>query len=365
MMAVLPGILRVFLALWLLLGAMWFGANGHGPWTIFGLAAVFTVAFGIGRWRAWIHSWQNGKMARAFAGQLGTYAAQSVLCALLFLAGRGIGSFAGGSAAVNLEVDTLSRLVWWGVIAILPGLLLIFLEMRSGVVSGLPSQPDPMPEEQADNVTAYETVQTPSVPVTQETFFRQHNYRNVERSGTYGQPDYVRRVIPEKAFLTEAQIDAEEAQLGMTLPPLLRALYLRQNGGSGMSLYAQATMVHHNVEDGWIEVFSGYDDMERLTDMRSLKSAISDYAYFEDEPERFPGGSENMFILAQWYRETLFLDYRGAKDGAPRVGFCDFDAVPVDDLRDPAWEEHAAWWVDFETFFNSLRRRPEDLAEDI
>ena len=52
-----------------------------------------------------------------------------------------------------------------------------------------------------------------------------------------------------------------------------------------------------------------------------------------------------MVVLAQWYRESLVLDYN--QPGEPRVAFMDFD--------DEAWMEQAVWWQDFERFFALLR----------
>jgi hypothetical protein len=78
--------------------------------------------------------------------------------------------------------------------------------------------------------------------------------------------------------------------------------------------------------------------------------AVTDYAdpRNPDEADQFPAGCKAMVVLAQWYRETLFLDYN--LPGAPRVGFTDFDRFDTDGNREPV-----TWWPDFETFFASLR----------
>ena len=53
-----------------------------------------------------------------------------------------------------------------------------------------------------------------------------------------------------------------------------------------------------------------------------------------------------MVVLTQYYRETLFLDYRVA--GRVSVGFVDFD--------DKDWPERIITWESFDEFFDSLRR---------
>lgn len=55
-----------------------------------------------------------------------------------------------------------------------------------------------------------------------------------------------------------------------------------------------------------------------------------------------------MIVLAQWYRETLFLDYD--QPGAPRAFYTDFDRYDVNGNRGAI-----IWWKDFETFFAALR----------
>lgn len=342
-----PGILRIVLVFWLLGGAIWFGFSGNPPLVILGLALVFTLTFGIGKWRAWVLAKEHGQLARAVLDQASTFIVQAILAGIFYLAGRGVASVASMHPGPSFNS---SALLLWGVIGIALGFVLIWLEKETGTVSGI-SRPAVDPD--APSI--------PNITVTEDNFFQAHHFSNQKFRGDIHAGTYKGTTIDDKAYLSEAQLAAEEDRLGISLPPLLRRLYLRQNGGSAMSLLAQTDVDFHNAEDGWIAVFSGYDDMVPLTEMRSLKASIGDYAYSDEQPEEFPDGCDQMFILAQWYRETLFLDYRKAT--SPRVGFCDFDNVGVNDLRDPAWEGRAEWWEDFDTFFAALKRRPEEVRD--
>jgi hypothetical protein len=145
---------------------------------------------------------------------------------------------------------------------------------------------------------------------------------------------------------TQAKIIEAETRLGVRLPVALRELYFVQNGGSVNSVCVPkpGIAMPHRFDDV-IMPFSGYDDLYPTENIRSVHQAISDYADPEAEAERFPENCQRMLILAQWYRETLFLDYRGGPD--PKVGFVDLD--------DDGWAERCVWWADFETFFASLR----------
>jgi hypothetical protein len=126
----------------------------------------------------------------------------------------------------------------------------------------------------------------------------------------------------------------------------LRALYLVQNGGSVNAVCApKPGIALAQRYDDVIMPFSGYNDLYPSELIRSVHEATSVYADPEAEAERFPENCERMFILAQWYSETLFLDYRSGPD--PKIGFANFG--------DEGWTEGCVWWADFDAFFASLR----------
>ncbi|MFN7164671.1 MAG: hypothetical protein ACK4P2_07615, partial [Hyphomonas sp.] len=96
--------------------------------------------------------------------------------------------------------------------------------------------------------------------------------------------------------------------------------------------------------------FGGSDDLVPAESLRTVWDTITDYADpgSPEEAAAPPEGAKAMIVLAQWYRETLFLDYN--QSGAPRVGYTDFDRFDLQGNRDTV-----TWWKDFETFFAALR----------
>ena len=151
--------------------------------------------------------------------------------------------------------------------------------------------------------------------------------------------------------LSEDDITRAEARLGRALPDLLIALYRQQNGGAVAPVCIP--LPEHPAPAQYAEVllpFAGNNDLVPAEDLRTVWDTMTDYADPDapDAASQFPVGAKAMIVLAQWYRETLFLDYNQA--GAPRVGFTDFDRFDTDGNRDTV-----TWWKDFETFFASLR----------
>jgi hypothetical protein len=132
------------------------------------------------------------------------------------------------------------------------------------------------------------------------------------------------------------------------LPDGLRKLYLLQNGGSVLDVFS-GDAADPSEEDTM--PFSGYSDLNPIDTLRTVHDAVLDYAY-EDDLDRFPKGAKQLIILAQWYRETLFLDYRDG--GEPSVGFVDFDKVRNHSQED--WMCYAITWPDFDSFFATLYR---------
>jgi hypothetical protein len=151
--------------------------------------------------------------------------------------------------------------------------------------------------------------------------------------------------------LSEDDITRAEARLGRALPDLLIALYRQQNGGSVAGLCIPLPeQVAPTRYDQVILPFGGYNDLVPAESLRTVWDTVTDYAdpANPDEAAQFPDGAKAMIVLAQWYRETLFLDYN--QPGAPRVGYTDFDRYDTNGNRDTVM-----WWKDFETFFAALR----------
>lgn len=331
---------RSLLGVILLGAAIGFGAAARSPLVVLPLALIFAVAFALGRWRGWQAALRNGSFVSALRGQWQTLLAQLLLVGVLYLLGRGLGALMAPDLVAS-GFDATDRLALFGlaIVAVCGGAGLALAEARMPAVTTAPQSP---------RVVEFKLVDF--VPVNDETFFAGHHFSNTVKA-----KDGSTQCNPALAYLTKTQIADAESRLGIALPPHLRRLYLRQNGGSMGGLVAARGANPGTAESDWLYPFSGYDDLNPLRSVRSLKDSIEDYASFDDQPEMFPSGADRMIILAQWYRETLFLDYRNG--APPRVGFFDFDASP--DLQDPEWESRAHWWPDFETFFAGLRRPPQ------
>ena len=204
------------------------------------------------------------------------------------------------------------------------------------------------PNLSADNRTVEYPVKI-GEPPSLETFFDGIHYSHSE-TVEGGETDY----SPNQSSAGGAnKIAVAEAQLDRQLPEKLRAIYRVQNGGSVNSLCIppHASKGLPSLEN-ILTPFSGYNDLNPLERLTTVHESFLSFADPEDDyyASYFKGGVENMIVLAQWYVETLFLDYN--QPGEPRVGFVDFDQ---DD-----WPEKVRWWPSFETFFSELRHYSED-----
>jgi hypothetical protein len=183
-------------------------------------------------------------------------------------------------------------------------------------------------------------------PVTVDSFFAAQQAVLVEAD-----PQAAADLSARSPGLSDDDITRVEARLGRALPELLITLYKRQNGGSVTSV----CIPNPGVEDArrYTDVtmpFGGYNDLVPAETLRTVWDTVCDYADpgAPDDAAQFPDGAKAQLVLAQWYRETLFLDYN--QPGAPRVGYTDFDRYDTDGNRDAV-----TWWKDFETFFAALR----------
>ncbi|WP_353255274.1 hypothetical protein [Hyphomonas sp.] len=97
--------------------------------------------------------------------------------------------------------------------------------------------------------------------------------------------------------------------------------------------------------------FGRYNELIRAETLRTVWDTVCDHAdpNAPDAADQFPHGSKAQLMLAQWYRETLFL--HDNQPGGPRVGFTDFNRFDAEANRD-----RVTWWEDFETFFVALRQ---------
>jgi hypothetical protein len=330
--------LRIFTGLGIVGIVGWTGFSGFSPYVIPVMGMAFTIVFVVGKLASWRRALAGGQIGAAVRGLPITFLIQTILVALIYLVGLGLGAlFAPGREIQAFATGDLL----WPVIVVLGGsalgLIIFLLEKPTARVNSTDNE---LGDEPADVIVE-------AAIVTPETFYVGIHYThgtytdaaNGEGSREYdGTPN-------ENSAGSEEKILAAEARLKVRLPDALRGLYLVQNGGSVANLcVAKPGVSNPQTFEDVMMPFGGYDDLYPTEMLRTVFDAICDYAD-PTESEEFPEQSEKLIILAQWYRETLFLDYRAGD--VPSVGFADFD--------DAGWRERQFFWASFDTFWGELR----------
>lgn len=348
----LSGGLRLLAGSLLLVAAVSAGMLQRSPIIIGSLTLAFSAAFVLGRLAGWQHLARTAGPWRIATSLLSVLLVQAVLVGLLYLLG------VGGAAVLGHErqappfdaIDLWLPLVL-GVVSALLGLAVFRLEhaSRPAGADARTSGFDALVHTQDTTATDAELRVLPT-PLTPETFYDGIHYAHASRSaqGAYdGTPNAASAGSP-------ARIHAAEVRLGVLLPEGLRALYRVQNGGHLPSLCIAIDGTHAATRyDDLLMPFGGYDD---LNPTEQLTTADESFLAFADPDEEeiyghlFRNGTDRMVVLAQWYRQSLYLDY--SQPGEPTVGFVDFDRED--------WADHVQRWPDFATFFAALRRY-EDL----
>lgn len=360
----LSATLRIVSGLALLAAAAFAGWHARPPLAIAALVTVFAASFVVGRRTTW--SATTGKPAPwpSLPSLLPTIAIQGILVGVLYLLGAGLAAVSGRLWMLQppSPVDVLAPLGLGLVCAAMATLAARIDRMQRLADNGT----DLGPRRPANGeVTAPRNVLTGTMmsdststedsslpaeirllpePVTPETFYCGIHFSH----GHYGE-DGFDGTATEASAGSDEKIRAAEARLGVVLPEGLRRLYRVQNGGSlsQMCIPRPGVTMPRRYDD-ILTPFSGYND---LYPTETLTTAWDSFLAFADPEDRdtygslFTGGTERMVVLAQWYRESLVLDYN--QPGEPRVAFMDFD--------DEAWMEQAVWWQDFEHFFALLR----------
>ncbi|MFK7941045.1 MAG: SMI1/KNR4 family protein [Roseovarius sp.] len=321
------------------------GMAAATPWYIAACVPVFVMSDVIGKWRLQFAGKPGSILARFVATAL---IAQTCVVGVIYLLGRGLGSLTGQVEALSFgEAVNLPLVAVYAAIMVALGLVLLVVEREKMSMQEMVSTEIEVAQQ---NILAadhdYDGLNLPAARIDPAHFFTKHHYSHYDQAP--GSPD--KELNHDLAFADAARIDAVETTLNVRLPDMLRALYLMQNGGSVRNVFVGDPETPR-IED--IGPFSGYEELYPLENLRSLHDAVGDYAY-EEDAEMFPREAKRMIVLAQWYRATLFLDYRDGRD-APRVGFYDFDRSR--DLSDDAWEQDATFWPDFESFMASLYRQ--------
>ncbi len=341
-MSLLP-LLRIVTGLMLLASVLLAGAYPRSPWIILPLALVFTVAFIVGRWRAWSAAFTSAPSTRLIGQLAATVAVQGTMVAVLYLIGRGAAAILGRADAGAFDSDDAA---YCGIVAVLGiGLGGIAVWRERHAPFGIAPAVNDGGAGNAGTSAAADEIRLRPEPVTLQSLFAGIHYTHArydEQGRIYnGTPNADSAGSMEK-------IATAEARLGITMPTALREVYLTQNGGSiGSVCVPKAGVGTPRRYDDVVMPFSGYDDLLPCEKLRTVFDAATDCAD-PDDPEQsdmFPEGCSRFIVLSQWYRQTLFLDCSAGDE--PSVVFVDFDHVD--------WQAHGLRWPSFGAFFAALR----------
>ncbi len=333
----LSAALRIALGISLVLFAGAAGFLQRSPWILPFMGIGFTAAYLCGQLRLWRVARNSGTLRRYWLQLPADFAVQLVLVTVLYLIGFGLSAlFSGG---VSVAAFAPGDAIWPVAVGAVASILGFYIDRVEGHPSSLfPAwmNSDPPGEEAAGD-----DLRLLPEPVTVDSFFAHRD----------PVPPDADPQAASTAGLSDDDITRVEARLGRALPELLITLYKLQNGGSVAGLCIP--LPGHEAPTRYGEVmmpFGGYNDLIRAETLRTVWDTVCDYAdpNAPEEADQFPAGCKAQIVLAQWYRETLFLDYN--QPGAPRVGFADFDRYDTEGNRDTV-----TWWKDFETFFAALR----------
>jgi hypothetical protein len=342
---------RLVIGVGLVLFAGAFGYLHRSPLSLPFLILGFTAAYIGGKSRAWRAALAQEAGRTLFRQVVAAALAQVVLVGLLYLAGFGLGALTRGGVSLH---------AWSPFDAVLPlavgmgatGVAFVLQRFeREQSVADLMREFGPVdrvgsgPAGAANPSAADAEVRLLGAPVTVETF-----YSGVHFSHGGDPPGGGLASAPDaRSAGGDPKVDSAEARLGVVLPAGLRALYRIQNGGGVTGLCVpKVPETEVRLFEDILTPFGGYEALNPTESLRSIFVAVSDYANADDpdDAHQYPPECHRMIVLAQWYRETLFLDYR--LPGPPRVGHFDLDR---------GWDEALVhWWPNFETFFGSLRR---------
>ena len=341
----LSAALRITLGVSLVVFVLAMGFVQRSPWILPFLGIGFTAAYLFGQMRTWRHA-RNTKGLRLYWLQLpADFGVQLLLVSVFYLIGFGFSALVRG--AVDVAPFAPGDAIWPLAIGAVGSILGLYIDRLEGYPSSY--IPDWAKDIGVSDETLGDDLRLLAEPVTLQSFFSApaDTVSATEHEAAAWADAY--SALTEG--LSEDDITRAEARLGRALPDLLIALYRHQNGGSVAGLciplpdHPEPTRYNHVIMP-----FGGYNDLVPAESLRTVWDTVTDYADPDapDDASQFPPGAKGMIVLAQWYRETLFLDYN--QPGAPRVGYTDFDRFNADGSRDKI-----VWWKDFETFFAALR----------
>lgn len=341
----ISGVMRITLGVSLVVFALAAGFVQRSPWILPFMGAGFTSAYLFGQLRHWRVARDTGKLKRYWLQLPADFGVQLILVSVLYLVGFGLAAVTRGT--VNLATFAPGDAIWPLGVGAAASIMGLYIDR----VEGKPAKwyPEWMNGNDDAGEAPGDDLRLLPGPVTPQSFF------SVPADTVSATEHEAAAWADAYSALTEGLSDDDvtraEARLGRALPDLLIALYRQQNGGAITPVCVP--LPGHAAPTRYEQVilpFGGYNDLVPAESLRTVWDTVLDYASPDNPADagQFPEGAKAMIVLAQWYRETLFLDYNQA--GAPRVGYTDFDRFGLDGTRDAV-----TWWKDFETFFAALR----------
>jgi hypothetical protein len=335
----LSAALRISLGIALVGFALGAGLWQRTPWILPFMAVGFTSAYLFGQLRLWRVARNSGKLKRYWLQLPGDFTVQLILVSVLYLVGFGLSAlFSGGVSVAPFAPGDAIWPLGVGAAASILGLYIDRLEGRPS--SFFPAWMTGKDDDADDPDRAQIRILPGRVSV--ESFYAARAV-TLAQDGGGAQPVSLRG-------LSEDDITRAEARLGRALPDTLIDLYRRQNGGQVAPLCIPRPGVADPARyEHVLMPFGSNNDLVPADELRTVLETVRDYADPDVPGEAWvPEGAAAMIVLAQWYRETLFLDYN--QPGAPRVGYTDLDRFDLEGRPD-----EVTWWPDFEAFFAALR----------
>ena len=338
----LSGAIRIGLGASLVLFAGAAGFLQRSPWILPFMGLGFTSAYLFGQLRLWRIARNTGKLRRYWLQLPADFTVQLVLVSVLYLIGFGLSALI--SSGVDVATFAPGDAIWPLAVGAAASILGLYIDRIEGRPTSL--FPEWMNSGQDEGEAPGDDLRLLPEPVTADSFFAAQQAVLVEAD-----PQAAADLAARSPGLSDDDITRVEARLGRALPELLITLYKRQNGGSVTSVCIPKPGIEAPTRyTDVLMPFGGYNDLVPADGLRTVWDTVCDYAdpAAPEDAAQFPEGAKAQLVLAQWYRETLFLDYN--QPGAPRVGYTDFDRYDTDGNRDTV-----IWWTDFETFFAALR----------
>ncbi|MFK7753447.1 MAG: SMI1/KNR4 family protein [Sedimentitalea sp.] len=349
--------LRITFAIALLWVCAWFGFAFRSPWVIPFLGLAFSVLYVCGKWYVWRNLWaQGGYWAWAKALPL-TVVTQFALAGLIYSLGLGIGRlFANQPLAQSVSSSDLLRIAVLTAVGIAVSMIIDRLEGGRGPLEQYSDALQNQVQEAAKNPKPDKREKGADFVVLEESITPQTLLSSYRGSQDYSNTALTRITAhsgrkPDRVpfAANDLAISETEMRTGFKLPNTLKQIYKLKDGGSTHNIRIAKVSNPSATYDDWESAFGGYDDLHSLKSLRTVHESILDFAS-EDETDAFPEGAKRMLILAQYYQQTTFLDYRNS--GEPRVGIADFDQ--------DNWEEKGLWFDGFDAFFAKLARVESD-----